>query len=302
NGNTVSVVSGTSCNTAYRIKITLTSTSGLISTSCFKDVTVNDITPPTFTNCPADVVIECSGSSDAANTGTATATDNCSANVTFKDATTPGCYTLITRTWTATDPCGNTATCVQRIIKRDRTAPVITCPASGDATATDNCSATINIFFKDEGSTRTWTAVDESGNYSTCTQNTSAPRVAQTNVVQQAVAVEQTVKVDATKVPNLSSSSIKGVVKTDRLNVNAFPNPYTNEVNFRFTSPVSGKAILEVFDMTGRKLGVVYQGNINANIQKAINYKVPALNRGAMIYKFSVGNLKEHGSLLPTKQ
>ncbi|MEO6731134.1 MAG: hypothetical protein ABIN01_07940, partial [Ferruginibacter sp.] len=42
NGNTVSVVSGTSCNTAYRIKITLTSTSGLISTSCFKDVTVND--------------------------------------------------------------------------------------------------------------------------------------------------------------------------------------------------------------------------------------------------------------------
>src|SRR5690606_15213713 len=54
------------------------------------------------------------------NTGEAEATDNCDSGATtdYTDVIIPGpCdeeYTII-RTWTATDSCGNTATCVQEI-------------------------------------------------------------------------------------------------------------------------------------------------------------------------------------------
>jgi len=96
-------------------------------------VTRVDDTPPDIT-CPTDTTIECSASTLPANTGEATATDNCTGtiNIAYSDAVTtppPGCADYdITRTWTATDFCGNASSCVQIIQVRDTTAPVITCP------------------------------------------------------------------------------------------------------------------------------------------------------------------------------
>ena len=75
---------------------------------------------------------------------------------TAEDACTDQNYT-ITRTWTASDNCGNASSQTQTITVQDTTAPVITyCPASatvecelgsdytalaGVATAVDNCDA-----------------------------------------------------------------------------------------------------------------------------------------------------------------
>ena len=98
--------------------------------------------------------IDCAGTPAFA---TATATDNCSAfTLTFADVTTngpcAGSYS-VTRTWTATDACGNSSTAAQTINVEDVTAPVIAAllavstidcagtPAFATATATDNCSA-----------------------------------------------------------------------------------------------------------------------------------------------------------------
>ena len=77
----------------------------------------------------------------------ASATDNCDSapTVTYDDSIAPSqnCiqeYT-ITRTWLATDDCGNTSTCTQVIVVDDRTAPVITfCPANVTIECTDDPS------------------------------------------------------------------------------------------------------------------------------------------------------------------
>ena len=80
--------------------------------TCDQTVTVVDTTPPVIT-CPDDVTIECDESTAAANTGSATATDTCdpSPSIDFVETRADGScadsYTL-TRTWTATDNCGNT--------------------------------------------------------------------------------------------------------------------------------------------------------------------------------------------------
>ena len=123
------------------------------SSSCDQIITVVDTTDPVIT-CPSDVPIECDESTDPSNTGEATATDNCGTpDITSSDVVTPGACPqeeTITRTWTATDSCGNSSSCDQIIIVEDTTAPVISCNAPGTiippdapisftATAIDNC-------------------------------------------------------------------------------------------------------------------------------------------------------------------
>jgi len=189
------------------------------SSTCEQTITVADNTPPTIT-CPATLEVSCTDSTDPSATGMPTATDNCDSDpaLTFVDSNVPtgeGCDGIegsITRTWTATDACGNTATCTQIITIVDNEAPVITCPANavtiecdedrdpnnnsglGFPTATDDCTPTENIdlaFVDDESNLtlcegnqgfilRTWTATDLCGNTATCIQtinivDTTAP-------------------------------------------------------------------------------------------------------------------------------
>ena len=187
-----SVVAG-SCPDAYTIYRTWTATDDASnSDDCVQMITVDDNTAPVIT-CPGNITIECDESTDPSNTGTATATDNCDASPTigYSDVTVGN---VITRTWTATDDCGNSDDCVQTITIEDTTPPVITCPAdiavecdestdpanTGMATATDNCDTDITITYSDyetAGScpqekviTRTWRAEDDNGNYDECIQ------------------------------------------------------------------------------------------------------------------------------------
>jgi hypothetical protein len=98
------------------------------------------------------------------------------------------------RTWTFTDECGNSSSVSQTIVVDDTTPPTITCPQdiaiecdestlpgnTGSLSAADNCDDTPVIDYTDQvtpGSCpheytiiRTWTATDECGNSSSCTQ------------------------------------------------------------------------------------------------------------------------------------
>ncbi len=179
---------------------------GNMSTTCDQVITVVDTKAPEIT-CPTDVTVECDASTDPADTGEATALDNCddSPTISSTDVSTQtsdgSCndhsYT-ITRTWKAEDNCGNMIPCDQIITVVDETNPVVSCPAdvtvecdastdpmdTGEATATDNCDGNPAISSTDvstqtmDGSctdysytiTRTWKAEDVCGNMHTCDQ------------------------------------------------------------------------------------------------------------------------------------
>ncbi|MFZ1678536.1 MAG: SdrD B-like domain-containing protein [Saprospiraceae bacterium] len=164
--------------------------------TCNQIITVDDSSPPSM-SCPINVTIDCAASTLPANTGTASATDNCSTfGITSTDVIVTGICPqekTITRTWKATDACGNFSTCNQTITIHDSTPPAISCPVNktiectastlpantGTSTATDNCS-TFAITFTDvtvAGGcpqeriiTRTWKATDACSNFSTCNQ------------------------------------------------------------------------------------------------------------------------------------
>lgn len=170
------------------------------TSSCSFNVTVTDGTPPMI-SCPASVTVSCDESNAPANTGSATATDNCTGAITIghTDISTQhpnpnnvAHYNyVINRTWTATDGSNNSSSCNQVITVQDITDPTAACkdvtvtldggtasitPADVDDNSSDNCgpvtmSVSPNTFSCTEAGsnvTVVLTVTDVSGNTATC--------------------------------------------------------------------------------------------------------------------------------------
>jgi hypothetical protein len=185
-----------SCPQTYTLTRTWTATDdcGNVRTAS-QTVTVRDLAAPVLAGVPPDVTAACDAIPDAP---AVTATDACDASVTpvLSTSTTPGScpqtYTL-TRTWTATDDCGNASTAAQVITVQDTTKPVVTgspapvtvtclalvpAPNPGLITATDDCGAVTVTHRGDTftGTTcsrniqREYRVSDACGNFETVTQ------------------------------------------------------------------------------------------------------------------------------------
>ncbi len=168
------------------------------SAVCEQVISVQDKTPPVFSNCPETATVACGMQNDLAITGQALAADACNGAglPTYSDDLSgfSGCEGVIRRIWTSADSCGNAATCEQKITVFDDLPPVFTlCPPTvfvhcgqennlnftGVATAEDACSGAVPVSYTDdlsqflncEGSiTRTWTGIDLCGNAVSCAQ------------------------------------------------------------------------------------------------------------------------------------
>jgi hypothetical protein len=178
------------------------------SSSASAVFTIWDTQPPVFSQVPATLNVNCSDGVPAALTTNAIATDGCS-NVTMTvndviSAQTSSNRFKITRTWTATDACGNAASASQVINVYDNLVPLFTSVPNNvfhcyeDNTngnysvplvnGIDNCSGAMSYNFTISGSTTrsgssnnatgnfnpgtsiiTWTLTDASGNSSTAT-------------------------------------------------------------------------------------------------------------------------------------
>ncbi len=187
------------CDNSYTLTRTWTATDNCGNSSSESQViTVSDTQAPVLAGIPVDASAECDAVPAQPVIGEdITATDNCDNDVeiTFSEVRTDGdcdnSYTL-TRTWTATDNCGNSSSGSQVITVSDTQAPVLAVPADvivsnnsevpevGSATATDNCDDNVTVEYIGEQRTngdcdsytltRTWTATDNCGNSTTKSQ------------------------------------------------------------------------------------------------------------------------------------
>jgi len=100
------------------------------SSSCLQVITISDTTAPTIV-CPPDTIVNFGESIEPDNTGTATGEDNCDENpvISYVDLLVDN---TITRTWIATDGCGNSAQCDQEIEIKKHAGPVWYISAEGN--------------------------------------------------------------------------------------------------------------------------------------------------------------------------
>jgi ribosomal protein S26 len=194
--------SGSGCLASpYVLRRTYTvSDQGGHSTTCVVTYTVIDQTTPIIT-CPAGETVSCANNVPTPSPTFVSASDNCVGSVTVVHVgdviTGQTCANRfnITRTYRATDFCGNSATCTQTISVNDISAPTITCstalfvscdtdvpaPNSASVMTSDLCSGVVNVVHVSDvitnqtcaniyTLTRTYRATDLCGNSATCTQ------------------------------------------------------------------------------------------------------------------------------------
>jgi len=181
---------GGTCGGTITRTWTYTDVCGNIGSST-QTITVNDTQAPVFDPAPADITVECIG--DVPAMTNLDWTDNCdgSGTVSGTDGALVGgaCGGTITRTWTHTDVCGNTATSTQIITVDDTTPPTASNPATTnvlqgdpippvDITVVideqDNCTLNPAVTFISETSdgnscpetiTRVYRITDDCGNF-----------------------------------------------------------------------------------------------------------------------------------------
>jgi len=84
-------------------------------------------------------------------------------------------------------------------------------------------------------------------------------------------------------------------------NFTVYPNPFSNNINFRFISPGSEDVILDIFDISGKH--VLHYKGISTQGLNTINWKenfdnFNILPLGMYVYKLSIGNEVNTGKLL----
>src|SRR5207244_2088729 len=172
------------------------------SATCTQTTTVQDTTPPSIT-CPSNLTVSCANQAPP-NTNSVTTSDNCGGAVTvtwqgdsISSSNCPGQF-VISRTYRATDQCGNSATCAQTITVQETKRPCISCqnnltvscasqvpaPNTNSVTTSDNCGGAVTVSWQGDSISssnclgqfvisRTYRATDQCGNSATCTQTIS---------------------------------------------------------------------------------------------------------------------------------
>ncbi len=174
------------------------------STTCTQTVVVLDLElptitcPPALTDVPTDLNL-CSASGVILGAPVAT-NDNCGILIVTNNAPAVFPHGTTVVQWTVVDTSGNVNVCNQSVTVQDHQAPLITCVPNKTAeytdswtfdgpSASDNCdvpvisvlsTVTNGLCGKTYSATRTWVAVDTSGNSNTCSQvvtvvDTTAP-------------------------------------------------------------------------------------------------------------------------------
>ena len=67
--------------------------------------------------------------------------------------------------------------------------------------------------------------------------------------------------------------------------LHAYPNPFNNRLNIEFTLLDDSKVTLEVFDVAGKRLATLFDGEVNADEVKKVEYYPVNVTDGMIIYR-----------------
>ena len=82
----------------------------------------------------------------------------------------------------------------------------------------------------------------------------------------------------------------------------AFPNPFSETVNFKLVSPISGNAQLQLIDGNGKIMATPFRGYLRANQPLNTQYELQSPTSGMLYYRFTVGDKQATGKIMAIRQ
>lgn len=87
----------------------------------------------------------------------------------------------------------------------------------------------------------------------------------------------------------------------NHFHLNAYPNPFSNELNIEFSLPENAHAKLEIYNLSGQLLDVLFNGNVQASALQRIEYKPEITSGGVLIYKLQTQQTIYYGKAMMVK-
>ncbi|MEO8588705.1 MAG: hypothetical protein ABI432_05000, partial [Flavobacteriales bacterium] len=260
--------------------------------TCSHLITVIDEVAPVFVNVPEDLQVACDKLDDNMGLPDVWAYDECTKQyfpvqhqVEMIAGECAGHYYYV-HTWSATDWCDNTGIATWTIEVYDNEPPVIDCtvkdmkvgckniPEALKCSATDNCDPDVEVVVIEEISkgdcksgytiTRTYTATDDCGN---------------STVISHVIYVG-------------------GCGTGKSLDVAVIPNPFRDECAIRFIALETGKAVVEVSDMQGRRVAELFNGYVSEGQPMNLAFKPVENGGGTFIYRIILNGNEARGRVL----
>jgi hypothetical protein len=99
--------------------------------------------------------------------------------------------------------------------------------------------------------------------------------------------------------PSITNRSNTGSSEVNvNMNVRAYPNPFSNRIQFTIESNISGRGTLVIYNMMGQKVKTVFEGHVSAGRGQVVEFKVPGLNRENLIYILTISGVQRTGKLI----
>ena len=98
--------------------------------------------------------------------------------------------------------------------------------------------------------------------------------------------------------PVARTSTISSGEISNETVIKTYPNPFMDKVNFEINPAISGNAVIELFDIMGRKIATVYDGKLEKGIAKLLSVNMNKIKQQVVIYKATIGNQTFSGKLL----
>jgi hypothetical protein len=102
--------------------------------------------------------------------------------------------------------------------------------------------------------------------------------------------------------PRIGAGANGETAAIEKLRVSAFPNPFRDQVKFVIETPVSGQAVLEVYNIAGQKVQTLFNGHMEAGETRMVDYKPSVTVNTMMIYKLRIGEKEVTGKLIGLRQ
>mgnify|MGYP000051506614 CR=1 FL=1 len=82
------------------------------------------------------------------------------------------------------------------------------------------------------------------------------------------------------------------------ISFHAYPNPFNEELNIEFTLTKTSNAKLEIYNLTGQLLGVLYEGEVKANEFQKFTFNSASLPNGMLIYRLQTDDAAYYGKAM----